>query len=111
MGRNRGEELLGATLFGTTGCRPNRGCGPRAVAEAALHFVTKPHRPRTYRGAGCERALGTAGRSTRQAGAPLAVDSDGVAGLKWTGRGSRSDHADEQPFPFNSNRSSTGINH
>ncbi len=22
------EELLGATLFGTAGCRPNRDCGP-----------------------------------------------------------------------------------
>ena len=26
MGRSR-EELLGATLFGTAGLRPNRGCG------------------------------------------------------------------------------------
>ena len=64
-----GEELLGATLDGTAGRRPNRGCGPRAAAEATRHNVTKPHRPRTYRDAGRERALGAAGRSTRQAGA------------------------------------------
>ena len=47
-----GEELLGgvgATLDGTAVCRPNRGCGPRAAAEATRHNVTKPHRPRTYR--------------------------------------------------------------
>ena len=28
-----GEELLGATLYGTAGRRPNRGCGPRAAVE------------------------------------------------------------------------------
>jgi hypothetical protein len=64
-----GEELLGATLDGTAGRRPNRGCGPRAAAEATRHNVTKPHRLRTYRDAGRERASGAAGRSTRQAGA------------------------------------------
>ena len=42
-----GEELLGATLDGAAGRRPNRGCGPRAAAEATRHNVTKPHRPRT----------------------------------------------------------------
>ena len=98
-----GEELLGATLDGTAGRRPNRGCGPRAAADATRHNVTTPHRPRTYRDAGRERASGAAGRSTRQAGAstsslkaPLAVDSDGVAGLKWTGGEVRyrSSHAD-----------------
>ena len=64
-----GEELLGATLYGTAGRRPNRGCWPRAAAEATRHNVTKPHRPRTYRDAGRERASGAAGQSTRQAGA------------------------------------------
>ena len=64
-----GEELLGATLYGTAGRRPNRGCGPRAAAEATRHNVTKPHRPQTYRDAGHERASGAAGRSTRQDGA------------------------------------------
>ena len=43
------------------------GRGPRATAEAARHNVTKLHRPRTYRDAGRERALGAASRSTRQA--------------------------------------------
>ena len=38
-----GEELLGATLDGTAGRRTNRGCGPRAAAEATRHNVTKPH--------------------------------------------------------------------
>ena len=64
------EELLGATLYGTVaaGRRPNRGCSQRvAAAEATLHNVIKPHRPWTYRDAGRERALGAAGRSTRQA--------------------------------------------
>ena len=38
-----GEELLCATLDGTAGRMPNRGCGPRAAAEAATrHNVTKP---------------------------------------------------------------------
>jgi hypothetical protein len=84
----------------SAGRRPNLGCGPRAAAEATRHNLTKPHRPRPYLDAGRERASGAAGRSTRQAGAstsrPLAVDSDGVAGLRWTGGGveSRSDHAD-----------------
>ena len=64
-----GEELLGATLFGTAGRGPNRCCGPRAAAEATRHNVTKPHRQRTFRDAGRERASGAAGRSTRQAGA------------------------------------------
>ena len=30
-----GEELLGATPSGAAGRRPNRGCGPRAAAEAS----------------------------------------------------------------------------
>jgi hypothetical protein len=47
-----GEELLGATSFSAAGSRPNRGCGPRAAAEAAWHNVTKQRRPRTYRDAG-----------------------------------------------------------
>ncbi len=64
-----GEELLGATPSGAAGRRPNRGCGPRAAAEAARHNVTKPHRPRTYRDAGRERASGAASRSMCQAGA------------------------------------------
>jgi hypothetical protein len=64
-----GEELLGATPFGAAGRRPNRGCGPRAAAGAARHNVTKPHRPRTYRDAGRERASGAASRSMCQAGA------------------------------------------
>ena len=74
-----GEELLGTTLDGTAGRRPNRG-EPRAAAEAARHNVTKPHRPRTYRDAGRERAAGAAGWSMRQA--PRVMDLDGVAGLK-----------------------------
>ena len=41
MGRSR-EELLGATPIGAAGRRPNRGCGPRAAAEAARRNVTKP---------------------------------------------------------------------
>ena len=73
------EELLDATLYGTAGRRPNRGCGPRAVAEATRHNVTKPHRPRTNRDAGRERASGAAGRSTRQAGA-----STSRRGLGWS---------------------------
>ncbi len=57
-GAGPGEELLGATLFGTAGRRPNRGCGPRAAAEAARHNVTKPHRPLTYQDAGREWPVG-----------------------------------------------------
>ena len=57
-----GEELLGATLDGAAGRRPNQGCGPRAAAEATRRNVTKPHRPRTYRDAGRECASGAAGR-------------------------------------------------
>ncbi len=64
-----GEELLGSMPFGAACRRPNRGCGPRAAAGAARHNVTKPHRPRTYRDAGRERASGAASRSTCQAGA------------------------------------------
>jgi hypothetical protein len=63
-----GEELLGATPSGAAGRRPNRGCGPRAAAGAARHNVTKPHRPRTYRDAGRERASGAASLSMCQAG-------------------------------------------
>ena len=66
MGRI-GEELLGATLYGTAGRRPNRGCGPRAAAAAARHNVTKPRRPQTYRDTGREQASGAAGWSMRQA--------------------------------------------
>ncbi len=86
-----GEELLGETLFGTAGRSPNRGCGPRAAAEAARHNATKPLRLRTYRDAGCERASGVAGRigavpsQSKHLKAPLVVDSEGVAGLLWTG--------------------------
>ena len=65
-----GEELLGAPpLDGNAGRRPNRGCGPRSAAAATWHNVTKQHRPRNYRDAGRERALGAADQSTRQAGA------------------------------------------
>jgi hypothetical protein len=35
-------------LDGTAGRRPNRGCRPRAAAEATRHNVTKPHRPHTH---------------------------------------------------------------
>ena len=69
MGRSRGGAAR-RNADGTAGRRPNRGCGPRAAAEATRHNVTKPHRPQTYRDAGRERALG-AGRSTRQAGASI----------------------------------------
>ena len=102
-GAEPGEELLGATPYGTADRRPNRGSGPRAAAEATRHNVTKPHRLRTYRDAGGERAFGAAGQSMHQAGAstsrlkaPLAVDSGGVAGLKWAVGEARSriDHAD-----------------
>ena len=57
--------MLGATLDGTAGRRPNRGCRPRAAAEATRHNVTKPHRPRTHLDAGRKRASGAAGLSTR----------------------------------------------
>ena len=43
-----GRSCLAQTLDGTAGRRPNRGCGPRAAAEATRHNVTKPHRPRTW---------------------------------------------------------------
>ena len=62
-------DLLGATLDGTAGRKPNRGCGLRAAAEPARHNVTKPHLPRTYLDAGRERASRGAGRSMHQAGA------------------------------------------
>ncbi len=62
-----GEELLGATPFGTASSKPNRGCGPRATAEAALHNVTKLHRQQTYGDTDREWASGAAGQSTRQA--------------------------------------------
>jgi hypothetical protein len=86
-----GEELLGATLFGTAGRRPNRGCGPRAAAEAARHNVTKPHQPRTYRDAGraSERASGAAGRSTRQAGASVRSQSMRMVSLVINGHHQR----------------------
>ena len=53
-----GEELLGATLYGTAGHRPSRGCGPLAAAEATRHNVTKPHRPHTHLDAGRELRAG-----------------------------------------------------
>ena len=87
MGRSRG----GAARRNAGRCRPNRGCGPRAAAEATWHNVTKPHRPLTYWDAGRGWASGAAGLSTHASSrskhlkAPLAVDSDGVAVLKWTG--------------------------
>ena len=88
-----GEELLGATLDGTAGRRPNRGCGPRAAAEATRHNVTKPHRPRTYRDAGRERASGAAGRSTRQAGA-----STSRRHWPWTRMESRASSGPEEKY-------------
>jgi hypothetical protein len=88
-----GEELLGATLYGTAGRRPNRGCGPRAAAEATRHNVTKPHRPRTYRDAGRERASGAAGRSTRQAGA-----STSRRHWPWTRMESRASSGPEEKY-------------
>ncbi len=74
MGRSR-EELFGATPSGTAGCRPNRGCGPRAAAEAARHNVAKPHRPWTDRDAGREWASGAASRS-RYLKVPLVAHLD-----------------------------------
>ena len=88
-----GEELLGATLYGTAGRRPSRGCGPRAAAEATRHNVTKPHRPRTYRDAGRERASGAAGRSTRQAGA-----STSRRHWPWTRMESRASSGPEEKY-------------
>ena len=85
-----GEKLLGATSYGTAVSRPNLGCGPWAAMEAARHNVTKPHRARTYRDAGREPGFGSGGPEyassrSKHLKAQLAVDSDGVAGLKWTG--------------------------
>ena len=88
-----GEELLGATLDGTAGRRPNRDYGPRAAAEAPRHNVTKPHRPRTYRDAGRERASGAAGRSTRQAGA-----STSRRHWPWTRMESRASSGPEEKY-------------
>ena len=89
-----GEELLGATLYGTAGRRPNRGCRPRAAAKAARHNVTKPHRLRTYRDAqGRERAPGAAGRSTRQAGA-----SNSRRHWPWTRMESRASSGPEEKY-------------
>ncbi len=79
-----GEELLGATPFGTAGRITNRECGPRAAEEAARHNVTKLHGPRTYRDAGRERASGAASRS-KYLKVPMVEDSEGVAGRTWTG--------------------------
>ena len=90
MGRSRGGAALrNAVRSGTAGRRPNRGCGPRTAAEATRHNVTKPHRPRTHQDAGREWASGVAwpeyaSSRSKRLKAPLAVDSDGVAGLKWT---------------------------
>ncbi len=89
-GLGTGEELLAATLFGTTGSRPNRGCGPRAAARAARHNVTKPHRLRTYQDAGRERASGAASRITRQARARTSRRH-----WPWTGR-SRGPQVDQE---------------
>ena len=85
--------MLGATLDGTAGRRPNRGCRPRAAAEATRHNVTKPHRPRTYRDAGRERASGAAGRSTRQAGA-----STSRRHWPWTRMESRASSGPEEKY-------------
>ncbi len=90
-----GEELLGATLFGTTSRRPNRGCGPQAAAEAAWHNVTKPHRLRTYRDVGRERASGAADQSTRQAGA-----STSRRHWQWTRMESRASSGPEEEYDF-----------
>ena len=87
------EELLGATLYGTAGRRPNRGCGPRAAAEAARHNVTKPHRLRTYRDAGRERASGAARLSTRQARA-----STSRRNWQWTRMESRASRGPEERY-------------
>ena len=87
------EELLGATLDGTAGRRPNRGCGPRAAAEANRHNVTKLHRPRTYRDAGRERTSGAAGRSTHQAGA-----STSRRHWPWTRMESRASSGPEEKY-------------
>ncbi len=114
--------MLGAALFGTAGRRPNLGCGPRAAPEAALHNVTKPHRPRTYRDAGRERALRAASQSTRQAGASTSrrhwLWTLIVTGLKWTGGGvqPRDNHADvghgrANSFIHNSDHRSMGTDH
>ncbi len=103
-----GEALLGATLFGTAGRRPNLDYGLRATAEAAWHNATKPHRLPNLWNAGRERASGAAGPGgpeqapsrNKYLKAPLAVDSEPVgrvAGHKWT-RGvlqSWSSHADK----------------
>ena len=90
-----GEELLGATLLGTAGRRPNRGCGPRVAAEASRHNVTKPHRLRTYRDASRERASGAASRSTCQAGAS-------TSRCHWsrTQKESRAARGPEEPVQF-----------
>jgi hypothetical protein len=76
-----GEELLGATPLGAAGRRPNKGCGPRAAAEAVRHNVTKPLfrliLRKEYR-----RAVGTHYGSTRirQAAFSLCHRRDGRAG-------------------------------
>ena len=88
-----GEELLGATLYGTYGRRPNQGCGPRAAAEATRYNVTKPNRLRTYRDAGCELASGAAGLSTRQAGA-----STSRRHWPWTRMESRASSGPEEKY-------------
>jgi hypothetical protein len=81
--------ILGAPLFGSRPeTQPGLQAAGRAAAEAAWRNVNKPHRLRTHRDAGRERAPGAAGRRTCQAGAssakhlkaPLAVDSEVVAG-------------------------------
>ena len=88
-----GEELLGATLDGTAGRRPNRGCGPQAAAEATRHNVTQPHRLLTYRDAGRERASGAVGRSMRQAGA-----STSRRHWPWTRKGSLASSGLEEKY-------------
>jgi hypothetical protein len=61
----------------------------RAAAEAALRNVTRPHRPRTYWKAGRARARNDnnchVSSLSKYLKAPLVEDSEGVAGLKWTG--------------------------
>ena len=88
-----GEELLGATLYGTAGHRPNRVCGPRATVEAAWHNLTKPHRLWTFWDAGRERVSGAAGRSTRRTGA-----STSKRHWPWTRMESRASSGQEEEY-------------
>jgi hypothetical protein len=66
-----GEELLGATLFGTAGRRPNRDCGPRRGPRRKLPGTMQPSHIDCgpIGDAGRARASGAAGRSMHRAGA------------------------------------------